>query len=179
MIQSETGLARLTGDDQLRFSSVVTEKLRESRRRQRLTQADVARRTDGLVSKAALANYETGHRSLRIDVLWVIARALGEDLSRIVADVEQQVAGAAGTGHEDSIHVAVRPLMDSADVRLEPVRRWIGLSRPTAFDNTCTEIVTLDFDAQTALAELMQVSVGDVRRMLNFPRNTSGVEISN
>ena len=50
----------LSNNDQQRFAQVVTEKLRESRRRQKLTQADVANRTKGLVSKAALANYETG-----------------------------------------------------------------------------------------------------------------------
>ena len=67
------------------FAAAVCRVMRESRRRQKLTQAEVAQRTGGLVSKAALANYETGHRSLRVDVLWVIAGALGEDLGSLLS----------------------------------------------------------------------------------------------
>ena len=74
------------------FAAAVCRVMRESRRRQKLTQAEVAQRTDGLVSKAALANYETGHRSLRVDVLWVIAGALGEDLGALLSAAERNVA---------------------------------------------------------------------------------------
>src|SRR5664279_1732444 len=73
------------------FAAAVCRVLRESRRRQKLTQAEVAQRTGGLVSKAALANYETGHRSLRVDVLWVIAGALGEDLGTLLTAAERSV----------------------------------------------------------------------------------------
>ena len=74
------------------FAAAVCRVMRESRRRQKLTQAEVAQRTGGLVSKAALANYETGHRSLRVDVLWVIAGALGEDLGTLLCAAERGVA---------------------------------------------------------------------------------------
>src|SRR6476660_4732572 len=57
------------------FAAAVCRVMRESRRRQKLTQAEVAQRTGGLVSKAALAKYETGHRSLRVDVAEVMATA--------------------------------------------------------------------------------------------------------
>src|ERR1700712_4143824 len=74
------------------FAAAICRLLRDSRRRQKLTQAQVAARTGGLISKAALANYETGHRSLRVDVLWVIAQALGENISSLVSSAERGLA---------------------------------------------------------------------------------------
>ena len=49
---------------------------------QKLTLAEVCRRTGGAVRPSSLASYESGRRSLRIDVVWVITRALGEDARR-------------------------------------------------------------------------------------------------
>lgn len=162
-----TPAARLSVDDQQRFAKVVTQKLRESRRRQKLTQADVAKRTHGLVSKAALANYETGHRSLRIDVLWVISRALGEDLGQLLAAVEREIAGSVVEDTNASIAVRVSSLSRSADPRLDPVRRWYELRHVGLPDgNGADTVVHLDPDAMRALSDLMQVSVSDLRRML-------------
>ena len=158
--------AGVNSDDQQRFARVVTEKLRESRRRQRLTQADVAKRTKGLVSKAALANYETGHRSLRIDVLWVIARALGEDLGVLLSAVENEVAGSRGDDASASLAVRVAYLVRSEDPRLEPVRRWYELRHSAGTDHDPETVVNLDADAMRALAELMRVSIDDLRDML-------------
>ena len=160
----------VSGHDQARFAAVVTEKLRASRRRQKLTQADVASRTRGLVSKAALANYETGHRSLRIDVLWVIARALGEDLGQMLAGVESEVAGGRADETASSISVQASHLAASHDRRLEPVRRWYELQRPAGSDAGSSDVVVLDGDAALALANLMQVSTVDLRRMLTESR---------
>ena len=159
-------VAGVSNSDQQRFARVVTEKLRASRRRQKLTQAEVANRTKGLVSKAALANYETGHRSLRIDVLWVIARALGEDLGHLLASVEHEVAGAIVDESPTSIGVRVAYLMRGHDPRLDPVRRWFELRRGSAAEATEDEVVNLDQDALQALAELMRVSPDDLRGML-------------
>ncbi len=166
MLSTVAPVSGLSNNDQQRFARVVTEKLRESRRRQKLTQADVANRTRGLVSKAALANYETGHRSLRIDVLWVIARALGEDLGHLLASVEHEVAGSVADETPTTIGVRVANLMRNTDPRLEPVRRWFELRRLSSAEATEDEVVNLDRDALRALAELMQVSAVDLRRML-------------
>jgi transcriptional regulator with XRE-family HTH domain len=166
MTQVMANPSGLSNNDQQRFAQVVTEKLRESRRRQKLTQADVANRTKGLVSKAALANYETGHRSLRIDVLWVIARALGEDLGHLLTVVEHEVAGSVTDDAPDAVGVRVAPVMRGTDPRLDPVRRWFGLRRDSASEATEDEVVNLDNDALRALADLMQVSPADLRRML-------------
>ena len=73
------------------FAGALCRAIRDSRRRQHLTQAEVAARTNGLLSKAALANYETGHRGLRVEVLWVIARALGEDIKTLLDNADSQV----------------------------------------------------------------------------------------
>lgn len=142
------------------FAAAVCRVLRESRRRQKLTQAEVAQRTGGLVSKAALANYETGHRSLRVDVLWVIAHALGEDLGSLLTTAERGVAlrpTLTGTG---AITVDVDELMAAEDPRLGPVRRWFELR------GTSANTVTLDDAALGALAAVMDVSAGECRTIL-------------
>ena len=144
------------------FAAAVCRVLRESRRRQKLTQAEVAQRTGGLVSKAALANYETGHRSLRVDVLWVIAGALGEDLGTLLTAAERgvMVRPVAG-GSVGSITVDVAEVMASTDPKLAPVRRWFELRH--AGPGT---VVTLDDGAISALASLMNVSPLECRRIL-------------
>ncbi len=135
--------------------------MRESRRRQKLTQAEVAQRTGGLVSKAALANYETGHRSLRVDVLWVIAAALGEDLGTMLGAAERGVTARPAGGVSGSITVDVSELMASGDPRLAPVKRWFELRAGGG-----SSAMTLDDGAIAALASLMNVSAQECRRIL-------------
>jgi len=144
------------------FAAAVCRVLRESRRRQKLTQAEVAQRTGGLVSKAALANYETGHRSLRVDVLWVIAGALGEDLGTLLTAAERSVMlRPIGGGSGGSITVDVAEVMASTDPKLVPVRRWFELRHASP-----GTVVTLDDGAISALASLMNVSALECRRIL-------------
>ena len=140
------------------FAAAVCRVMRESRRRQKLTQAEVAQRTGGLVSKAALANYETGHRSLRVDVLWVIAGALGEDLGALLGAAERGVALRPAPGASGSITVEV---MATADPRLGPVKRWFELRTHGG-----SAAMTLDDGAIAALASLMNVSALECRRIL-------------
>ncbi len=142
------------------FAAAVCRVLRESRRRQKLTQAEVAQRTGGLVSKAALANYETGHRSLRVDVLWVIAHALGEDLGALLTAAERGVAIRPTITGSGAITVDVDVMMAAEDPRLSPVRRWFELR------GTSSSTVTLDDAALGALAAVMDVSVGECRTIL-------------
>lgn len=143
------------------FAAAVCRVLRESRRRQKLTQAEVAQRTGGLVSKAALANYETGHRSLRVDVLWVIAGALGEDLGSLLGAAERGVVHRTALGETGSITVDVAEVMAATDARLAPVRRWFELRHASP-----GAAMTLDDGAISALAALMNVSPAECRRIL-------------
>ena len=143
------------------FAASVCRVMRESRRRQKLTQAEVAQRTGGLVSKAALANYETGHRSLRVDVLWVIAGALGEDLGALLTAAERGVALRPVAGASGSITVDVAEVMATADPRLGPVKRWFELRTHGG-----SAAMTLDDGAIAALASLMNVSALECRRIL-------------
>src|SRR3954452_57114 len=109
------------------FAAAVCRQLRDSRRRQKVTQAQVAARTGGLISKAALANYETGHRSLRVDVLWVIAKALGENIGNLVASAERGIGHRQDAEGASSITVNIDEILGNGDVRLATVRRWIQL----------------------------------------------------
>jgi hypothetical protein len=113
-----------------------------------------------LVSKAALANYETGHRSLRVDVLWVIAGALGEDLGSLLSAAERGVALRPAAGATGSITVDISEVMATADPRLGPVKRWFELR------TTGAPSATLDDGAIAALAALMNVSPIECRRIL-------------
>src|SRR4051795_11114675 len=109
------------------FAAAICRLLRDSRRRQKLTQAQVAARTGGLISKAALANYETGHPSLRVDVLWVIAKALGENIGNLVANAERGIGHRQDADGASSITVDIEEIRDNGDIRLASVRRWIEL----------------------------------------------------
>src|SRR3978361_1655976 len=136
------------------FAAAICRLLRDSRRRQKLTQAQVAARTGGLISKAALANYETGHRSLRVDVLWVIAKALGENIGNLVASAERGIGHRQDADGNSPITIDIDEIRENRDERLSSVRRWIELqqgSRPA------TGVMTLDSGAISALSALMGV----------------------
>jgi transcriptional regulator with XRE-family HTH domain len=150
---------------QVAFAGVVASLLRESRRRQGLTQAELAARTGGLISKAALANYETGHRSLRVDVFWVLAKALGEDPGSVLAGAER----GSGYGAEDDaapITVDIATMRENTDERLAPVRRWFALRLQGGSHHVPIRTVTLDHGAVSALSALMGVTPGECRRLL-------------
>lgn len=144
------------------FAAAVCQVLRESRRRQKLTQAQVAEKTGGLVSKAALANYETGHRSLRVDVLWVIARALREDIGTLLTAAERGIGRRLNNPISGAITIDVAEVLNDRDTRLEPVRRWFELRGDAASSH-----VTLDDGAIRALAGLMNVSPQECRQILS------------
>jgi transcriptional regulator with XRE-family HTH domain len=146
------------------FAAAVCRLLRDSRRRQKLTQAQVAARTGGLISKAALANYETGHRSLRVDVLWVIAKALGENIGNLVASAERGIGHRQDADGSSPITIDIEEIRENGDIRLGPVRRWIelqqGLHQPSG------GVMTLDPGAILALSSLMGVSATECRAVL-------------
>ena len=148
------------------FAAAVSRVIRESRRRQKLTQAELAHRTGGLVTKAALANYETGHRSLRIDVVWVLAGALGENLGAMMTTSQTYVLPAP-TASTEAVIVDVTDLLSRNNPRLAGVRRWFQMRRDSQ--------VTLNHEAITALASLMDVSEPECRRII-CPRSVSPIQ---
>jgi transcriptional regulator with XRE-family HTH domain len=150
------------------FADAVCQLLRESRRRQKLTQAQVAARTGGLISKAALANYETGHRSLRVDVLWVIARALGESMGTLVAAAERGVVQRPEPSGPAPITIDLAALRSSTDDRLAPVRRWVELRSEGGPGMLAghTGVMVLDQGAVEALSSLMSVTAAECRMIL-------------
>lgn len=147
------------------FAAAVSERLRLERRHLGLTQSDVAERTGGVVSKAALANYETGHRSLRIDVFWALTRALGVDAGAVLADAER-ASGHGTAAHLAPVTVDVVALQASDEPRLAPVRRWFALRLQRHGARLAVQSVTLDQSALGALAELMGVSAAECRGLL-------------
>lgn len=148
------------------FASAVCKLLRDSRRRQKLTQAQVAARTGGLISKAALANYETGHRSLRVDVLWVIAQALGENMSTLVASAERGLSHRQDSAGGTPVTIDLARLQNSADERLSSVRRWVQLQDGSAGVNSGPGLIVLDQGAIAALSSLMGVLPAECRLIL-------------
>lgn len=122
--------------EQAQFVRAVMRLLVTERRKQKLTQLEVAHRTNGAVTKASLANYETGHRSLRIEVAWVIARALNLDIGTICQRASAEVldgAGHAPTPEEDGydpglgIVIDLNALHRSSDPDLMRIVRWYRL----------------------------------------------------
>ncbi|GGM15077.1 helix-turn-helix domain-containing protein [Nakamurella endophytica] len=161
------------------FASAVCRLLRDSRRRQKLTQAQVAARTGGLISKAALANYETGHRSLRVDVLWVIAHALGESMSTLVAQAERGLALRQDDQGGSPLTIDLTELGASRDERLAPVRRWVDLQEGSGWSTAPSGVMVLDQGAITALSSLMGVPAQECRSILRTvsPRDGHPIEI--
>lgn len=88
-----TSTVDLTTEDMAAFAVAVYTVLKETRKQKKLTQIEVANRTGGLVSKAAYANYETGHRSLRVDVVWVLCLALEVSIESVMQKAAARVAG--------------------------------------------------------------------------------------
>lgn len=145
------------------FVCAIRRQLRESRLRQKpkLTMAEVCRRTGGAVRPSSLASYESGRRSLRIDVVWAITRALGEDLAAVLRAAEQIARQPSGTTRAESLSIDIDRLLYSRDPRLAPVQRW--------FELQCTgprQVITLDTGAILALASLMGVPLYECRLVL-------------
>jgi transcriptional regulator with XRE-family HTH domain len=151
---------------QTAFSAGVAALLRESRIRQGLTQAQVSARTGGLVSKAALANYETGHRSVRVDVFWLLVRALGEDAGVMLAGAERRSGYGRSTEALTALTVDIAAVQASTDPRLIPVQRWFAVRLQPGPGRPSVRTVTLDDGALAALASLMAVSPGECRALL-------------
>lgn len=156
---------------QAAFSAALCAQLRESRRRLGLTQAQLSARTGGLVSKAALANYETGHRSLRIDIFWVLTRALGEDGGTLLTAAERAAGFHGDPDRPAPITVDVAGVAATVDPRLGPVRRWFDIRYP--HNRPTTE--TLDDSAIRALSALMDVTPAECRHLLLSVAGIPGV----
>lgn len=165
----------LDEEQQTGFASALCAQLRESRRRQGLTQAQVAARTGGLVSKAALANYETGHRSLRVDVFWILSRALGEDSGKLIAGAERSIVPASALRGRSTISIRVADVLATTDVTLAPVRRWFSIRHPDGGGSGVTE--SLGEGALKALADLMGMTIAECRNRLIDLAGAAGPEI--
>lgn len=151
-------------DQQAGFAAALCGQLRESRRRQGLTQAQVAARTGGQVSKAALANYETGHRSLRVDVFWVLSRALDEDCGTLIAGAERATVPSSAMRSRSTISVRVSDVLATTDEALAPVRRWFSIRHPDGAVENVTE--SLGEGALKALSSLMGITLTECRDRL-------------
>src|ERR1700712_3307409 len=145
------------------FAAAVCRLLRDSRRWQKLTQAQVAARTGGLISKAALANYETGHRSVRVELLWVRSKALGENIGNLVASAKRGIGHRQDADGASSITVDIEEIRENGDIRLASVRRWIELQSTR---QPSTGVMTLDPGAIAALSSLMGVTAAECRTIL-------------
>jgi transcriptional regulator with XRE-family HTH domain len=149
-------------DAQVVFSRALCAQLRDARRRLGLTQAQLSARTGGLISKAALANYETGHRSMRVDIFWALARALDTEPGVLMAAAERSAGMTADAQSPGPVTIEIHRLMANADPRLAAARKWFQLRYPT--NRPATE--TLDTAAVSALAALADMAVDEFRRLL-------------
>lgn len=143
------------------FAAALSRVLRESRGRQKLTQADVSARTNGLVSRAALAGYETGHRALRVQDLAVITQALGVDIATVIAAAERSISISRSADTSSAgIDIDVTKVNASSDPRLSVIKRWIELRVGSK-----SPVIHLDAGAIAALSSLMNVRAEEARRL--------------
>lgn len=146
------------------FAAALSAQLREARHRRGLTQSALAARTGGLVSQAAVASYETGHRSLRVAVFWVLARALEVDSAELIAGAELAI-GIQPRRDTKVMAVRVTDVLASTNPELAPVRRWISIQHPGG-DVMNGLIERIDDGAVAALANLMDMTVAECRDCL-------------
>ena len=154
---------------QAAFSRALCAQLRDARRRLGLTQAQLSARTGGLISKAALANYETGHRSMRVDIFWALARALDIEPGVLMAAAERSAGMSADSQSPGPVTIDLPRVMANADPRLAAARKWFELRYPS--QRPATE--TLDTAAVSALAALADMHVDEFRRLLARVAGTS------
>lgn len=133
------------------FSAALVDEIRDARKGRGWTQAQLAERTGGSVSKASLTGYETGRRALRVSVAWVLARALDTDLSVLIGRPEHAL-GSGGPG----VTLKVRQALDSTTSEMATVRTWLSTIYSPDVDFSTRMQVT--DDALRALAVLMGVS---------------------
>lgn len=153
----------MVSEYQAEFTAAIRTQLRKSRRRQGLSQREVARRTCGVIQPGSLANYESGHRSLRVEVLWVIAKALGEDCGRLIAGAElAMLSGGVRPGATVSVRVA--DVLATQDEAFAPMRKWFSIRHPGGDVGDAME--TLDEVALAALANLVCLTVDECRDYL-------------
>lgn len=150
---------------QAAFAIAAAQQLRQARLAQHLTQAQVSSRTGGVISKAALANYEAGHRSLRVEVFWALAKALAQDAGALLNAADRAVGFAAG-GADGPVTVDVEAITHSEDIRLAPIRRWFAMRLQASGSRIPVRTIVLDGGAVAALAELAGVSVAECRQIL-------------
>lgn len=141
------------------FSDALLGGVRKARNILGWTQADLAQRTHGVISTAALAGYESGHRRLRINVAWTLAAALGLDLSTLIGRAEH-------TASEGGVwmQLTVWHLLHTTDHDLAPVRRWLQAAHPEPVGLATKTALTND--AITALATLMRITNTECRQRL-------------
>ena len=117
-------------DAQVVFSRALCAQLRDARRRLGLTQAQLSARTGGLISKAALANYETGHRSMRVDIFWALARALDTEPGILMAAAERSAGMTADAQSPGPVTIDIPRLVANADPRLAARPQVVRASLP-------------------------------------------------
>lgn len=147
------------------FTTEIVAVLKESRVRQHLSQSDLAARTGGAVSRVALASYESGHRSPRMDVVWTLIRALDEDPGQVMRLAGRR-SQARATGEPDGVTIDLVAARCSADEHLIPVQRWSETRSRDGDGRSHPTTVTLSHTAMLALADLMGVTVAECRRRL-------------
>jgi transcriptional regulator with XRE-family HTH domain len=155
---------------QAAWSRALCAQLRDARHRLGLTQAQLSARTGGAISKAALANYETGHRSMRVDIFWALARALDVDPGSLITAAERSAGFTGDTQVPGPVTIEIHRLMSHSDPRLAPARKWFELRYPST--RPATE--TLDQAAVSALAALADMQVEEFRRLLGQVAGAEG-----
>ncbi|MDQ2740653.1 MAG: helix-turn-helix domain-containing protein [Actinomycetota bacterium] len=141
------------------FAEALSAELRDARRRRGLTQSALAARTGDLISQAAIANYETGHRSLRMAAFWVLAQALDVDSAELVAGAELAI-GTRPRRDTSFVPVRVADVLASTNPTLAPVQRWMSIRHASGVLSGGL-IERIDDDALAALANLMGMTVAE------------------
>lgn len=149
------------------FATSMRTVLRTARKERGWTQAELATRTGGAVTKAALAGYEIGHRSLRLATFWILAQALGFSCAELTARAERTMQGRG-----PHLRIRVQAVLHTSGPELQPVRTWLRSRYPQGA--AALSVEPLPDGAVTALANLMGVTADACRlRLSHFDADRS------
>jgi hypothetical protein len=123
--------------------------------------------TGGVVSASAIASYEDGYRSIKIDVLDALCVALGRSVRAVVGEAERRVEAfrkSQEVTRFDGGAVVVRlsTLARCTRPELQPLQRWARAS----VSSSRTGEVLLGWGGVAALAEIAGVDPDECAEIL-------------
>lgn len=144
-----------------KYTRTLGEVLREHRKAKGWTRKELQPRLpDFSISLQTLATYELGTRHCSVERLDELARTLGTKANVILAEVDRRMYGTEG-----KLVVNLAELAASTRDDIAPAAKWAAI-QVAELDGTAKPVAALSADALDRLANICQLDVGELLRLL-------------